>query len=1177
MAVSGAWADYVVAPTNYVSSIETGVNYLWCLHDGNKPRYIHADGTKTSGSGETNGYLKSGTGVFQFEDAGDGYYYIKEVTAGKYIYTDYANSLTTSDNAIYYSEKNAIAAGDKEDADNYKWKVSSGSLSINSFIISSKANADAVIATTSQGNAGVHFYKYVSKTYAYSNSCFLKVETTLSDLSNDWCYKILNSDFTNSRGYICANSDNNALTATSTFTTASDDQQSFVICKINGSYYLYNVAAQKVVKQNEATAELESNFNQQVNITLDSEGTWQLAIGGTENVNKINISSYIVKLNISSVDEGTKFYVLPYRALSDSEKSNLSTQIAFKNAKINADAVLTNMARLSLYDSGAISTAQNTISGYNYADNTESDIQSQLSTLFATPKNIILNNSNQPTYYMADNGTGAYGTTTADESAVWTMTYKSPYGFTLQNVKTGRYLKNVTSYNTQYPTTTDSESAAKFYLYTSDTNTGTFCFNINDIKGSDNETACHLGGSYTIVRWKIVDSPNSLWTIQLKNVVTYNHYFVPNASSTDGAEMIVQEKEAYSSGDEVTYKDAYTTSPITGVAITKSDDISDSKPEDGAISTDVTINYYYTAATLPFTTTSITDGVFAAGTQWYTMAINHSSIGDMPVYAEDQGNGTYMVTDNRKQSIRKELWCFVGNAASGVKIYNKKTGATKPLNWPTIGDGKAPYLSESTTNSDWKVTGTTLSDIKFSQESNSTTYYLNQYNGYNAFTSGWKVLGYTSGSAFKLTAVSDFTALETAATANLNTYLADKDKVGFPTSASTAYGNMTTAIATASSYPNNIEAYVAQQAALDSWLSSSQIKMPEEGKAYYIHNQSVNYLGYTWKYIYDVDGTITPTATNGTTDAYKFICHVASNGKGYMFAMPNGNQFIWRGSSDGKNDNKGETSLAEYNFTEDPFSITHFYVNGNSHNDTYGAFSIKGYRSAYQNSVLILKHSETKFDKAGTNDFFNNTFSSAWRLVEADYYNDVTFHSNGTDAYASIYLPFSTTIPSGVTAYAVTSQNGNYATMGEIVSSEGGTLPKETAAILVKSGQEEDETIYLSPAEAAGSYSGDNQLAGTVSSSEAVKSGTNYVLGGGNDGIALYKYTASYYAPGKAYLNIAAAGVKALVFDFGGATAIQNVNKQATSNAPIFDLSGRQIEKAQRGIYIQNGKKFIVK
>ncbi len=66
--------------------------------------------------------------------------------------------------------------------------------------------------------------------------------------------------------------------------------------------------------------------------------------------------------------------------------------------------------------------------------------------------------------------------------------------------------------------------------------------------------------------------------------------------------------------------------------------------------------------------------------------------------------------------------------------------------------------------------------------------------------------------------------------------------------------------------------------------------------------------------------------------------------------------------------------------------------------------------------------------------------------------------------------------------------------------------------------------------------------------------------------------------PGLAYLAVPqaqAANVKGFSFD-GTQTGINGV-EATTARGAIYNLNGQRVEKAQRGIYIQNGKKFIVK
>jgi hypothetical protein len=43
------------------------------------------------------------------------------------------------------------------------------------------------------------------------------------------------------------------------------------------------------------------------------------------------------------------------------------------------------------------------------------------------------------------------------------------------------------------------------------------------------------------------------------------------------------------------------------------------------------------------------------------------------------------------------------------------------------------------------------------------------------------------------------------------------------------------------------------------------------------------------------------------------------------------------------------------------------------------------------------------------------------------------------------------------------------------------------------------------------------------------------------------------------------------------ATGISEIQAEKAQSAAIFNLAGQQVSKAQKGIYIQNGKKYIAK
>ncbi len=100
-----------------------------------------------------------------------------------------------------------------------------------------------------------------------------------------------------------------------------------------------------------------------------------------------------------------------------------------------------------------------------------------------------------------------------------------------------------------------------------------------------------------------------------------------------------------------------------------------------------------------------------------------------------------------------------------------------------------------------------------------------------------------------------------------------------------------------------------------------------------------------------------------------------------------------------------------------------------------------------------------------------------------------------------------------------------------------------------------------------------------------VESG-NYVLQNQNGTTAFYlvaengdAITCGAY---HCYLNgsaVSGTGVKSITFTFGDdvATRIDAVETEETANEAIYDLSGRRVAKAQKGIYIVNGKKMVIK
>ncbi|MBQ2518598.1 MAG: hypothetical protein II538_01125, partial [Bacteroidaceae bacterium] len=99
----------------------------------------------------------------------------------------------------------------------------------------------------------------------------------------------------------------------------------------------------------------------------------------------------------------------------------------------------------------------------------------------------------------------------------------------------------------------------------------------------------------------------------------------------------------------------------------------------------------------------------------------------------------------------------------------------------------------------------------------------------------------------------------------------------------------------------------------------------------------------------------------------------------------------------------------------------------------------------------------------------------------------------------------------------------------------------------------------------------ENDLKGTATALTA--DGSQYVLAKKDDVVGFYQATEGTIAAGKAYLTGISAGVKAVTF--GTADGIASPLSETEEGAAIYDLSGRRVEKATKGLYIINGKKTL--
>lgn len=204
-----------------------------------------------------------------------------------------------------------------------------------------------------------------------------------------------------------------------------------------------------------------------------------------------------------------------------------------------------------------------------------------------------------------------------------------------------------------------------------------------------------------------------------------------------------------------------------------------------------------------------------------------------------------------------------------------------------------------------------------------------------------------------------------------------------------------------------------------------------------------------------------------------------------------------------------------------------------------------------------------------------NIFSTDFifeEVSEGDYAGHEVNFTQSTDgkAYATLNLPFATTIPEGVTAYKKVDDTGASVKL-DVYKNANEVLPANTPVLL----QANSNLATFAPAPYVAK--GETGFKGTLAA--APVAGNAYILA--MDGAAVkfcrLSSTNNTVTPNRAYLVLPAASATALNFDFGGvATGIENAVAEKANNAPIYDLSGRRVMNAVKGgIYIQNGKKFV--
>ena len=196
---------------------------------------------------------------------------------------------------------------------------------------------------------------------------------------------------------------------------------------------------------------------------------------------------------------------------------------------------------------------------------------------------------------------------------------------------------------------------------------------------------------------------------------------------------------------------------------------------------------------------------------------------------------------------------------------------------------------------------------------------------------------------------------------------------------------------------------------------------------------------------------------------------------------------------------------------------------------------------------------------------------------------NATFSKTVNAAGAStMVLPFAVdALPTGVEAYKLTAVAGEKATASPVSS-----IDANQPVLLNKAGNY-DFTATSATIGATGDdpVNGDGSILYGVYASQYVPA-NSYVLQNGNDGLGFYKVAAENTIninPFRAYLTAPAAGARSYIgFDLDddeltGIKMVQHEGAKAEGADTCYDLSGRRVAQPTKGLYIVNGKKYVVK
>ena len=221
-----------------------------------------------------------------------------------------------------------------------------------------------------------------------------------------------------------------------------------------------------------------------------------------------------------------------------------------------------------------------------------------------------------------------------------------------------------------------------------------------------------------------------------------------------------------------------------------------------------------------------------------------------------------------------------------------------------------------------------------------------------------------------------------------------------------------------------------------------------------------------------------------------------------------------------------------------------------------------------QTATVHLWQQDNKLGVDGWNG--DNTNDNRTHL-QLESVNKVQVHLND-DGLASFCAPKALKAVQNVTIYVANSYDAANERIN-LTEISGNTIPANTAVVLTSEETSHIDLVPLAKGETAPAAPAVNLFKGKATPTQFAAGQEVRALKGEEFVVLNTPYVRGF----RAYFDASTAGAsRATTLAFPRVTAVERVASVENAAAPIFDLSGRRVEKPVAGqIYVQNGKKFL--